>query len=334
MPVVTIRIERSAADRPVSQGRRTRRRVLVAVAVVATASLAATGLADATTSTSSTPSVYTALNSVKVLAGRVIKPATSVQLVVAGGSTSVPVSATSVLVKVDVSAGTSKGRLDVFPFGAAAPAASMRWTAGQSETQQITVRVGQSRKILLENRTGKVTVTVHLLGYYAPPDMSTTYVTSPPSSEFLFNSAYIFETSANSYTEYFTRYDDVAVPALTQSALQNGSLQVFMTPSPSNNPNAWLPLPYQFDSSFGYTYNFTYVARAGHVVLMFYFIQTSPTATLPTLSTFPMNTYNFKIVVMPHSSGASPPISVQQRPAGLTTNCTSIPGGKTCTVSR
>jgi len=47
-----------------------------------------------------------------------------------------------------------------------------------------------------------------------------------------------------------------------------------------------------------------------------------------------MNTYNFKIVVMPHSSGASPAMSVPKRPAGLTTACTSIPGGKTCTVSR
>ncbi len=332
MRVVSIRIERSESDQTVSSWRGKRRRVLAAVGVAAAASLATTGLANATHSTPAAPSVYTALHPVSVLSSRVIKANGTARPVVAGGKTTVPISATSVLLSVSVSAGTTNGTLDVYPYGTGSPQPSLRWKVGQSELQQLTIRVGQGGKIALLNRTGKVTVTVRVLGYYAPPDKPTTYVTSPPSADFLWNSNYVFETSPGSYTEYFTRYDDVSVPALTQSVLDSGSLQVFMTPAPANNPGAWLPLPYQFDSSFGYTYNFTYVASPGHVVLMFYFIQIDSSATLPTLSTFPLDTYNFKIVVSPNSAGASSVASAQRLPRGHTT-CTPIPGGRTCTVS-
>ena len=121
---------------------------------------------------------------------------------------------------------------------------------------------------------------MHVLGYYAPPGSPSVFITAPTSAQFLWNSQYAFEWAPGDLTEYFTRFDDVSVPSLTQAMLRDGTLQVFMTPAPALTPDAWLPLPYQFDSSFGYTYNFTYVARAGHVVLMFYFIQTSPSATL------------------------------------------------------
>jgi hypothetical protein len=332
MPVVSIRIERSGSEKTVSRGRRVRRRAIAAAGVLAATSLAATGLASATHSSPALPSVYTALHPVKVLSGRVIKANKSAKPRVAGGTTAVPISATSVLLSVNVSAGTTNGTLDVYPFGTGKPQPSMRWKAGQSESQQLTVRVGQGGKVALLNRTGKVTVTVNVLGYYSPPDKPTTYITSPASAKFLWNSQYVYETSPNSYTEYFTRYDDVSVPALTQSALDSGSLQVFMTPAPANEPNAWLPLPYQFDSSFGFTYNFTYVASPGHVVLMFYFIQTDASATLPTLSTYSLNTYNFKVVVSPKSGGSSRVASALRRPTGHTT-CTPIPDGRTCTVS-
>jgi hypothetical protein len=330
MAVLSIRIERSTSDHPGCDKRRTRRRVVTAVAVVAVASLAAAGIAEATGAVSPTPSVYTALSPVKVLKARVITPSTTAQPVVAGGTTSVPASATSVVLNVNVSGGTTDGTLEVYPYGGSSDAEpSMRWTVGQAVTQQLTVPVGQGGKISLQNLTGSVVVTAHLLGFYAPPD--TSYVTSPTSAQFLWNSQYIFETSSGSYTEYFTRYDDVSVPTLTQSVLDSGSVQVFMTPSPINTPSSWLPLPYQFDSSFGFTYNFTYVTSPGHVVLMFYFIQTDPDATLPTLSTFPMNTYNFKIVVTPNSAGATPAAHAQPLPKGHTT-CRSIPNGKACTV--
>jgi hypothetical protein len=331
MPVVSVRIERSTSHRLVSDRRRRRNRVLAAVAVATVASLAATGLAYATGSVRSTPSVYTAINPVKVLNHKVIHADRSARPVVAGAVNTAPNTATSVVLSVDVSGATTNGTLEVYPSGGTAEP-SMRWRIGQRETQQLTVPVGLSGKITLKNLTGKVTVTVRLLGYDAPPDTPTTYLTSPPSTSFLWNSQYVFETGPNSYTEYFTRYDDVSVPALTQSRLDSGSLQVFMTPSPANNPSAWLPLPYQFDSSFGFTYNFTYVARPGHVVLMFYFIQTSPSATLPTLSTYSINTYNFKIVVTPNSAGttsAARPLPLPKRRA----TCTPIPNGKTCTVT-
>jgi hypothetical protein len=329
VPVLSIRIERSPSDR--SKGRRTRGGWFAAVAVVAVASLAATGLAYATHATPAAPSTYTAIQPVKILTGRVVRANRTVRPVVRGGTTTVPTTATSVLVSVGVSAGTTNGTLDVSPSGTGPAVPSMRWKAGQPETQQLTVRVGVGGKIALKNVSGKVTISVRLLGYYAPPAKATTYVTSPTSAKFLWNSQYLFETSPGSYTEYFTRYDDVSVPALTQSVLDSGSLQVFMTPSPLYNPGTWLPLPYQFDSASGYTYNFTYMASPGHVVLMFYFIQTSTSATLPTLSTYSMDTYNFKIVVSPSSAGASTAAVTRHIPSGHTL-CTAIPDGKSCTV--
>lgn len=333
MSVISIRIERTtSAPPPTSPRHRTRRRAVVAAAVAAGVTLAAAGIADATSSSPTAPSVYTSLNPVTVLSGRVLHANSPVAVVVAGGATTVPAAATSVLLKVDVGGGTTKGRLDVFPNGSGAGQASVRWSTGQSVDEQLTVRVGQSRRIALKNISGKVTVTVHVLGYYAPPGSPSVFVTSPTSAQFLWNSNYPLETGPGSFTEYFTRFDDVSVPSLTQAMLRDGTLQVFMTPSPANNPDAWLPLPYQFDSSFGFTYNFTYLARPGHVVLMFYFIQTNPSATLPTLSTFAMNTYNFKIVVSPVPSGGAAVTHLQRRLAGHT-HCTPIPNGRTCTVT-
>ncbi len=332
MPVVTIRIGGSRTDSSTGRARRRSHRMFLAVALISVAGLAVAEFANATGSISSKPSVYTAIAAVKVVSAHVLTAGGSTSPVVTGGTTTVPNSATSVTVGIDVSAGTTSGTIDVFPAGGT-PEPAMRWTVGQSETEQLSVPVGTSRKITIKNLTGKVTVTVRVMGYDAPPDAPTTYTTSPASAAFLWNSQYIYETSANSYTEYFTRYDNVSVPALTQSVLDSGSLQVFMTPAPNNVPSAWLPLPYQFDSSFGYTYNFTYVASVGHVSLMFYFIQTDPNATLPTLSTYAINTYNFKIVITPNSAGANSAARPQPAPAGHMT-CTAIPGGRTCTTRR
>jgi hypothetical protein len=335
MPVITIRVERSNSGQPVR--RRRPRRVFAVLTAIAAASLATAGLAGATGSLPTTPSVYSAISPVKILINRSLAANGSAKPIAAGGTSPVPITATAVVVSVVISGGTTNGTLDVYPYGIGSPQPSVQWAPGQSETQDITVPVGDGGRVAVKNLVGNVTVTLLVRGYFAPPDTPTTYVTSPVSANFLWNSQYIFETSQNSYTEYFTRYDDVSVPALTQSALDSGSLQVFMTPSPIYNPNQWAPLPYQFDSSFGFTYNFVYVARPGHVVLMLFFIQTDPNATLPTLSTYPVNSYHFKIVVTPNSAGASSAGVVstqrpQSRPVGHT-SCASIPGGKRCTVT-
>ena len=72
MPVVSIRIERTTASPSATPRHRTRRRAVLAASVAAGVVLAAAGLADATGSSPSTPSVYTAINPVNVLSARSI----------------------------------------------------------------------------------------------------------------------------------------------------------------------------------------------------------------------------------------------------------------------
>jgi hypothetical protein len=122
-------------------------------------------------------------------------------------------------------------------------------------------------------------------------------------SDWLWNSQYVFETSPGSYTEYFTRYYVRSNNTVTQNLLNSGMVLVYFTPSPVNNANQWEPLPYQFDSSFGYTYNYVYVTAVGQVTLHYFFIQTSSTATLPTLSTYNDETRRFKIVTVSGQTG-------------------------------
>jgi hypothetical protein len=120
----------------------------------------------------------------------------------------------------------------------------------------------------------------------------------------LWNSQYVFETSTGSYTEYFTRYYTRLNNSVTQNVLDYGMVLVYFTPSPVNNPNQWEPLPYQFDSSFGFTYNYVYVTAPGQVTLHYFFIETDPTATLPTLSTYNDEVRKFKIVTVSGTTGS------------------------------
>jgi len=122
-------------------------------------------------------------------------------------------------------------------------------------------------------------------------------------SDWLWNSQYVYETSPGSYTEYFTRYYVRMNNTITQNMLDKGLVLVYFTPSPVNNPNQWEPLQYQFDSSFGYTDNYVYVTALGKVTLHYFFIQTDPTATLPTLSTYNDETRKFKIVTVQGTTG-------------------------------
>ena len=123
------------------------------------------------------------------------------------------------------------------------------------------------------------------------------------ASDWLWNSQYVYETSPGSYTEYFTRYYVRKNPKISADVLNNGMVLVYFTPSPVNNPNQWEPLPYQFDSSFGYTYNYVFVPTVGQVTLHYFFIQTDPTSTLPTLSTYNDETRQFKVVTILGETG-------------------------------
>jgi len=130
-----------------------------------------------------------------------------------------------------------------------------------------------------------------------------TDVFSIGGTDWIWNSQYVYETGAGSFTEYFTRYYVRNNNTVTQDVLNNGMVLVYFTPSPVNNPNQWEPLPYQFDSSFGYTYNYVFVTSLGAVTLHYFFIQTSTTATLPTLSTYNDPVRKFKIVTVTGETG-------------------------------
>jgi hypothetical protein len=122
------------------------------------------------------------------------------------------------------------------------------------------------------------------------------------SAQWLWNDAYALYTSNGSYTEWFTRYHDVSFAAVTQGVLDSGMVLVYFTPFMANG---WSPLPYSFNTGAGYDYAFVYVTTPGQVELEFYFDTYSTTATPPTLSTFTMATYQFKIVAVTGTLTAS-----------------------------
>jgi hypothetical protein len=124
------------------------------------------------------------------------------------------------------------------------------------------------------------------------------------SSQWLWNDNYIFFTGGGSYTEWFTRYYKATFSAVTQGVLDSGMVMVYMTPNSLNN-NQWSPVPYTFDSGAGYSYDFVYVTSPGTVELEFYFSSTTSTATPPTLSTYDIPTYTFKLVAVTGSLATS-----------------------------
>lgn len=137
----------------------------------------------------------------------------------------------------------------------------------------------------------------------AAPNGVASYTASPTNAQWLWNDLYPFNTSTNSYTQYFTRYYDFAVPALTQDILDNGTVQVFFTPF-LYDMNQWTPLPYRFlaiGSAFNYVFAFT--TSPGRVRLHYFFEPIQTGATLPTLSTYSLPTYKFKVVLTSGKAG-------------------------------
>jgi hypothetical protein len=124
------------------------------------------------------------------------------------------------------------------------------------------------------------------------------------SSQWLWNDNYILFTGGGSYTEWFTRYYKATFSAITQGVLDSGMVMVYMTPNMLNN-NQWSPVPYTFDTGDGYSYDFVYVTSPGTVELEFYFSDETNTATPPTLSTYVMASYTFKLVAVTGSIATS-----------------------------
>ena len=119
------------------------------------------------------------------------------------------------------------------------------------------------------------------------------------SSQWVYNSQYSLETSPGSYTEYFTRYYTATFPAVTQGVLDSGMVLAYFVPNPLVSTVAWIPLPYQFlDGSENFFYDVVFQPAVGKVELDYFFQQINSTATIPTLSTYNIPNYTFKLVVI------------------------------------
>jgi hypothetical protein len=134
------------------------------------ATVAGIGLASGTTSP--TPSVYSAITPVTVLA-RSLAADSNTDVTVAGVD-GVPSNATSVQLSVTALSGTTTSSMYVYPTGATKPSsANVRWQTGQTITIPVTVAVGTSGKIHLSTDAGTVTVKVALVGYFSPAPITT-----------------------------------------------------------------------------------------------------------------------------------------------------------------
>jgi hypothetical protein len=119
------------------------------------------------------------------------------------------------------------------------------------------------------------------------------------NSQWTYNSQYYFETSPGSYTEKFTRYNNVTDSAVTQDILNTGEVMVFFVPNPIADTNQWAPLPYEFlDFSGSFTYNIAFETMPYTVRLHYFFGVINNATAPPNLATCVIPTYKFKIVVI------------------------------------
>ncbi len=119
-----------------------------------------------------------------------------------------------------------------------------------------------------------------------------------PGSQWTIGGSYIFYTTSGSTTSYLTKFVDVADTFITRGILDSGTVYVSFTPD-LQNPDTWIPLPYQFTSFNGtYATNIVYETSVGKLRLNLYFSQINPTATLPSIYNYVPDTYRFKIVAI------------------------------------
>lgn len=135
--------------------------VLLAVAMV-------TGVAGATTGSSTTDVAFVTIPSHNVLSNVIIGGGGARSAVVIGGFTTVPTNATTVRLNVSVHGGTSNGTMNFYPAGnpAGASGQTLSWNAHQSVFGTVMENVGTSNQVTFANNsTGAVTVTAAVNGY-------------------------------------------------------------------------------------------------------------------------------------------------------------------------
>lgn len=118
------------------------------------------------------------------------------------------------------------------------------------------------------------------------------------NTDWLYNSGYFYSTGSGGYTEYFTRYHDVAFSKVTQGVLDSGMVIVYMEPNATDS-NQWSPLPYTFLAFGGqYYYNFVYESMPGKVRLHYFYTANGSGTAPTTLSTDVIPTHKYKIVAL------------------------------------
>jgi adhesin/invasin len=119
-----------------------------------------------------TASAYTAQTPNRILDTRATPPSLTGQtlnLTVAGGSTTVPAAATAVVLNVTVTNTTGAGFLTIWPAGSARPTISnLNWAAGETRPNLVTVTVGTGGQVSLFANSN-TDVVVDEEGYYAAP---------------------------------------------------------------------------------------------------------------------------------------------------------------------
>jgi hypothetical protein len=138
------------------------------------------------------------------------------------------------------------------------------------------------------------------------------------NTQWVLSGGYEFYTAVGAVTVYPARTYLAKFNAVTQSILNTGEVLVYFTPmdiSGSYYANQWLPLPFQFAdfTTTNFDYDISYQTLLGNVLLFFFFEPKIPNATLPSLSTYNIATYKFKIVAV---SGT---ISTGMKQAGVNT---------------
>lgn len=132
------------------------------------------------------PTVYTSRSPLRVLdtrnSGGPLGPGGSLNLQL--GGVSVPANATSVILNVTVTNTTASSYLTLYPTGNSLPIASnLNWVGGQTAPNLVSVPLGTSGSVTINNASGNTDVVVDLEGYFAPAVSGTAgqFVTLPPA---------------------------------------------------------------------------------------------------------------------------------------------------------
>jgi hypothetical protein len=95
-----------------------------------------------------------------------IGPAASRDLVVRGGATGIPASATAVVVNLTATGPTAAGYLTAYPSNVAAPLASnLNFVAGETIPNLVLVGIGPDGRIKILNSAGTTDVVVDIVGF-------------------------------------------------------------------------------------------------------------------------------------------------------------------------